>query len=163
MADIHEIELKEATIEDIPLLESYLLEDDQYTAMPIDAMTESLHETQKYPILIIKEESLVGFFILQKDKLIKNYPLSKETLFLQNHSIDQRFQKKGYGKLSMELLPAFIQEHFEEINEVVLTVDHDNLSGQMLYLKSGFKDTKKRIKEKDTYKFIYAKKLNSTT
>jgi ribosomal protein S18 acetylase RimI-like enzyme len=153
------IKLKEATIEDISLIESYVLDDNQYADIPIKAMTNSLHETQKYPILILDEESLVGFFILQKNKFIEIFPINDTSLFLRDHSIDERFQEKGFGKLSIEALPIYIKNRFDNIDEVVLAVDYDNLSGQMLYLKTGFKDTKKRYKEKNSSKFIYSKKL----
>ncbi|WP_034550546.1 GNAT family N-acetyltransferase [Carnobacterium funditum] len=159
MIEYKGIKLKEATIEDIPLIESYLLEEHQYADMPIKAMTNSLHETEKYPILILTENNLVGFFILQKNKVIENFPISKSCLFLKDHSVDERFQERGFGKLSIEALPDYIKIRFNEINEVILAVDYDNLSGQMLYLKTGFKDTKKRYKENGRYKFIYSKIL----
>ncbi|MCA9766082.1 MAG: GNAT family N-acetyltransferase [Carnobacterium sp.] len=163
MIEYKGITLKEATLEDIPFIESYVLEDHQYADMPIKAMTTSIHETQKYPILILNEESLVGFFILQKNKLIEIFPMSDTSLFLRDHSIDERFQEKGFGKLSIEALPFYIKDRFDNIDEVVLAVDYDNLSGQMLYLKTGFKDTKKRYKEKNSFKFIYSKKLKNSS
>lgn len=154
-----EIILREATIADAVLFENYQLEEPPYTVKPMTAMTDSLHETKKHPILILKKETLVGFFILQKEKGFPNYPTKENALLLYAHSIDERFQKKGYGKLSMERLPLFIKQNFDSINEIVLAVDYDNLSGQMLYLKAGFIDTKKRYKEAGVYKFIYSKKI----
>ncbi len=155
----YNIQLKEATIEDISLLESYVLEEHQYADMPIKAMTNSLHETEKHPILILNEDNLVGFFILQKNKLINNIQLNSKCLFLKDHSIDERFQEKGFGKLSIEALPEYIKTHFKGINELILGVDYDNISGQLLYLKTGFKDTKKRYKEDGHFKFIYSKTI----
>ncbi|SEK71737.1 hypothetical protein SAMN04488700_2128 [Carnobacterium iners] len=159
MIEYKGIKLKEATIGDIPLIESYALEDHQYADMPIKAMTNSLHETQKHPILILNKENLVGFFILQKNKVIETFPMDNTSLFLRDHSIDERFQEKGFGKLSIEALPIYIRNSFDNINKVVLAVDYDNLSGQMLYLKTGFKDTKERYKENNRFKFIYFKKI----
>ena len=153
------IELKEATVGDISLLESYLLEENQYADMPIKAMTNSLHETEKRPILILSENSLVGFFILQKNKVIESTTLADNCLFLKDHSIDERYQEKGYGKLSIESLSDYVKNHFDGVDEIILGVDYDNLSGQMLYLKTGFRDTKKRYKENGRSKFIYSKKL----
>lgn len=153
------MELKEATIGDISLLESYLLEENQYADMPIKAMTNSLHETEKRPILILSENSLVGFFILQKNKVIEATTLADNCLFLKDHSIDERYQEKGYGKLSIESLSDYVKNHFDGVDEIILGVDYDNLSGQMLYLKTGFRDTKKRYKENGRSKFIYSKKL----
>ncbi|MEG0443689.1 MAG: GNAT family N-acetyltransferase [Carnobacterium sp.] len=154
-----EIILKEATIADAVLFENYQLKETPYTVKPMTAMTDSLHETKKFPVLILKEETLVGFFILQKEKGFSTYPTEENALLLHAHSIDERFQNKGYGKLSMERLPLFIKENFDSIDEIVLAVDYDNLSGQMLYLKTGFVDTKKRSKEDGAYKFIYSKKI----
>ena len=52
------------------LLASYFLEDSHFTSLPMDAMTQTLYEVEKHPIMILKEEAFVGFFILQVGFLI---------------------------------------------------------------------------------------------
>ncbi|SIO09776.1 Ribosomal protein S18 acetylase RimI [Carnobacterium alterfunditum] len=157
MNGIEELILIEATVGDIPMIENYVIEKNPYTVTPIDGMTESLHEYKKYPILILDKDKMVGFFILQTGESILNYTSNPHAILLKDHSVDKRYQKRGYGKLSMEKLPEFIKKHFSSINEVILLIDYDNIGGQMMYLKSGFKDTKNRVKDLNGYKFIYSK------
>ena len=105
---------------------------------------------------------MVGFLILQTGNSVLNYVSNLNAILLKAHSVDKRYQKQGYGKASMEKLPEYIEERFSSINEIVLLIDYDNISGQMMYLKSGFKDTKKKVKEADGYKFVYSKILEGS-
>lgn len=157
MNSMEDLILIEATIGDISMIENYTIEETPYTVMPMDGMTESMHEHEKHPILILDNGKMVGFFILQTGESILNYVSNPNAILLKAHSIDKRYQKQGYGKTSMEKLPEFIKEHFPSINEIILLIDYDNISGQMMYLKSGFKDTTKKVKDLDGYKFIYSK------
>lgn len=161
MNGIEDLILIEATVGDINRIENYAIEENPYTVMPMDGMTESLHEYEKHPILILNEEEMVGFFILQTGESILKYTSNPHAILLKAHSVDKRYQKQGYGKASMEKLPEFIKKYFSSINEIILLIDYDNISGQMMYLKSGFKDTKNKVKELDGYKFVYSKSLVS--
>ena len=154
--------LREATIADASIIEDYIIEKNPYTVLPMDGMTESLHETEKYPILVLDQDTMVGFFILQTGNSVLNYVSNPNAILLKSHSVDKRYQKQGYGKASMEKLPKYLKERFSSINEIILLIDYDNISGQMMYLKSGFKDTKKKIKEVDGYKFVYSKILEDS-
>lgn len=163
MDDMKGLMLREATVGDILIIEDYTIEETPYTVKPMDGMTESLHESEKHPILVLDGDKMVGFFILQTGDAILNYGSNPHAILLRAHSIDKRYLKKGYGKASIEKLPSFINEHFPSITEIILLIDHDNISGQMMYVKSGFKDTKNKVKELDGYKFIYSKKLTNET
>lgn len=161
MNGVEELILIEATVGDIYRIENYVIEENPYTVSPMDGMTESLHEYEKHPILMLEKDKMVGFFILQTGDSILKYTSNTQAILLKAHSVDKRYQQQGYGKLAMEKLPEFIKEHFPSINEIILLIDYDNISGQMMYLKSGFKDTKNKVKELEGYKFIYSKSLNS--
>lgn len=153
--------LREATVGDVPVIEDYTIEETPYTVKPMDGMTESLHENEKHPILVLDGDKMVGFFILQTGDAILNYCSNPHAILLKAHSVDKHYLKQGYGKASIEKLPSFVNEHFPSITEIILLIDYDNISGQMMYIKSGFKDTKNKIKELDGYKFIYSKKLTN--
>lgn len=161
MDGAEELILVEATVGDIYRIENYGIEENSYTVAPMDGMTESLHEYEKHPILMLYEDKMVGFFILQTGESILRYTSNPQAILLKAHSVDKRYQQQGYGRLAMEKLPEFIKEHFPSINEIILLIDYDNISGQMMYLKSGFKDTTNKVKELDGYKFIYSKSLTS--
>ncbi|WP_407370453.1 GNAT family N-acetyltransferase [Carnobacterium sp.] len=161
MDDMRGIILREATVGDILIIENYTIEETPYTVKPMDAMTESLHESEKHPILVLDEDIMVGFFILQTGDTILNYCSNLHAILLKAHSVDKHYLKQGYGKASIEKLPSFINEHFPSITEIILLIDHDNISGQMMYIKSGFENTKNKVKELGGYKFIYSKKLTN--
>lgn len=161
MNGIEGLILVEATVGDIHMIENYVIEENSYTVTPMDGMTESLHEYEKYPILILDKKKMVGFFILQTGESILNYTSNPHAILLKDHSVDKRYQKKGYGKASMEKLPEFIKKNFSSINEIILLIDYDNIGGQMMYLKSGFKNTKNKVKELHGYKFVYSKTITN--
>ncbi|WP_350338897.1 GNAT family protein [Paenibacillus sp. UMB7766-LJ446] len=47
-------------------------------------------------------------------------------------------QGKGYASLAMKFLPLFVLNLFPQIDEIILTVNKDNLPAKRLYEKSGF-------------------------
>lgn len=159
MDKVEQVTLKLATVEDEHLLKEYVLEDDQYTIRPLEAMKNSLTEKDAFPVLIMAAAELVGFFILKVGTDMAKYSSDSDIVVLESYSIDERYQKKGYGKLSMEVLPGFISEHFPGVQRIILAVDIDNVSGQLLYLKSGFTIAKERYKTEKGYKFIFSKKI----
>ena len=161
MNDMKDLILREATVGDILIIEDYTIEETPYTVKPMDGMTESLHESEKHPILVLDGDKMVAFFILQTGDAVLKYGSNSHAILLKAHSVDRQYLKQGYGKASIEKLPSFVSEHFPSINEIILLVDYDNISGQMLYMKSGFKDTKNRVKELNGYKFIYSKTLTN--
>ncbi|AEB29644.1 putative acyltransferase [Carnobacterium sp. 17-4] len=161
MGDMKSLILREATVSDNFIIEDYTIEETPYTVKPMDGMTESLHESEKHPILVLEGNKMVAFFILQTGDTILNYVSNPHAILLKAHSVDKQYLKQGYGKASLEKLPRFINEHFPSITEIILLIDYDNISGQMMYIKSGFKDTRNKVKELDGYKFVYSKKLTN--
>ncbi|MER1954281.1 GNAT family N-acetyltransferase [Desemzia incerta] len=155
------IQLREAMIEDIPKLENYAIESNTYMIKPMDALTESLHETGKHPILILKGNDLVGFFILQFGIGVSRYTDNPNAVLFKAHSIDLRYQSQGYAKKSLELLPDYVREYYPDVDEIVLSVAVDNISSQMLYVRSGFLNSLKRININDKVEYVLAKKVKS--
>lgn len=156
---MEEIQLREAMIEDIPKLENYAIESNTYMNKPIDALTESLHETAKHPILILQGNVLVGFFILQFGIGVSRYTENPNAVLFKAHSIDLNYQSKGYAKQSLELLPEYVRKYYPEVDEIVLSVAADNISSQMLYVRSGFLNSLKRININGQVEYILAKKV----
>ncbi|MDI6926938.1 GNAT family N-acetyltransferase, partial [Escherichia coli] len=52
--------------------------------------------------------------------------------------MDQRYRNKGIGKVVMEKLVPFITSTFQDINEIVLTVNTDNPHAMALYRQQGY-------------------------
>lgn len=152
---MNQVFLREAVVADGAMLEQYVLEDSQFTVLPMEAMTTSLYAIEKHPILIMEAEKVVGFFILQVGIGVSQYTEDEDAVLLKAYSIDDRFQGKGYGKRSLEVLPAFVKAYFPKSKKVVLAVNHGNISAQMLYLKAHFYDTKRRIHGVKGLQFIF--------
>lgn len=140
-----DIRLREAVLTDSHLLEQYQLQDSKYTTMPMKAATDSLRSLDIFPVLILAEDDLVGFFTLKTGVEVKTYTDEPNVLLLKSYSIDDRFQGKGFGKLSLQKVHGFVAEKFPGIKKVVLGVNKANIAAQLLYLKIGFLDTKRRI------------------
>lgn len=156
---MEDIQLREALIEDIPMLENYTLVVDSYFTKPMDALTESLHETEKHPILILKADKLVGFFILQRGESLARYTDNVQSILFKSHSIDLNYQGQGYAKASLKLLPNYIRTHFPEVEEIVLSVEADNISSQMLYVRSGFKSNHRQVDEDGEQKLVFVQPI----
>lgn len=157
---MEKITLREAVIEDAPKLENYAIDSNPYVTKPMDALTESMHETEKHPILILKEDELIGFFILQLGVGVSEYTDNPKAILFKAHSIDLNYQGEGYAKESLELLSDYVRYHYPWINEIVLSVSIDNISSQMLYVRSGFSSTQKRINIGDSVEFVLSKNLD---
>lgn len=158
---MEKITLREAVIEDAPKLENYAIDSNPYIIKPMNALTESMHETEKHPILILKGEELVGFFILQRGIGVSDITDNPNAILFKAHSIDFNYQREGYAKKSLELLSDYVLYHYPLVNEIVLTVSIDNISGQMLYVRSGFSNTYKRINIGDSVEFVLIKKVGT--
>lgn len=157
---MEKLTLREAVIEDAPKLENYAIDSNPYIIKPMDALTESMHETEKHPILILRGDDLIGFFILQLGVGISSFTDNPKAILFKAHSIDLNYQGKGYAKASLELLPDYVRYHYPMVNEIVLSVSIDNVSSQMLYVRSGFSNTQQRIHIGDSVELVLSKKLD---
>ncbi|QXE02336.1 hypothetical protein [Terribacillus sp. DMT04] len=56
---------------------------------------------------------------------------------MRTFSTDYHCLEKGYGKGTLEQLPAFVREAFPHIDEIVLAVNEGNALARRLYEKAG--------------------------
>lgn len=120
-------------------------EDKMFTALPKDVLPQALVIRERYPTVILKEDTPVGFFILHTSKeTIAPYSNSVSAILLSALSIDARQQGKGYAKQAMLQLPAFAANYFPWCDEIVLAVNHRNHRAKNLYQSSGFIDKGRR-------------------
>ncbi|MBM6995179.1 GNAT family N-acetyltransferase [Paenibacillus sp. DXFW5] len=129
--------------EDFETLQGFelLSEQVEFTALPGEALEVAAQDPNRYPVVIQSAEGeTVGFFVLHlnagSDLLVDN----PRAILLRALSVDFRQQGKGYAKAAMLQLPAFVREHFPEVDEIVLAVNARNLTAQRLYLQVGFED-----------------------
>ncbi|MBY0092093.1 GNAT family N-acetyltransferase [Priestia megaterium] len=138
-------------------IHSYTLPKEQliYTALPAEALAKCEQERDRTPVLILAENKLAGFFVLDAGKAVKEYTESSGALLIRSYSIHPDYQGKGVGKKSLKLLPSFINHHFPTKNEVVLGVNHKNTAAQHLYKRSGFVYTNRHIFGSQGKQFVY--------
>lgn len=127
----------------------------RYTALPCDALEMTLQDPDRYPMVIVKENTAVGFFVLHIGSdytLLVNNP---KAILMRAFSIDAKYQGKGYAKETLKLLPAYVSGSFPDVNEIILAVNEENIPAQHLYNKAGFVDYGNRKQGSHGLQFIY--------
>ncbi|TFE19495.1 GNAT family N-acetyltransferase [Cohnella luojiensis] len=120
-------------------IRNFTLEESQmgFVFLPSKAL-DFFKEENCFPVVILFEDEPVGFFVLHNSGEIYDFTENVNSIFLRAFSIDRKNQGKGYAKLAMNSLPKFIQLYFPQVDEIVLTVNENNLAAKRLYEKSGF-------------------------
>lgn len=140
---IDNVEIKYFTVEYLEALKSFELPDEQeqFTSLP----NKTLNVTGgQHPIVILSKNQPVGFFLLHSTERVKEYTNNQNAMLLTTLSINHVEQGKGYAKRGMLLLQDFVQSEFPYCDEIVLAVNHKNISALRLYSKVGFNDTNRR-------------------
>ncbi|MFZ3590701.1 GNAT family N-acetyltransferase [Bacillus sp. DJP31] len=142
-------------------LQDYHLSGEQlnFTAHPLEALIKCQGEPKRHPIVILYNNVPAGFFVLHLGDGAKEYSENKKAILLRAYSISTPFQGEGIAKRSLILLPTFVNEHFPEINEIVLAVNLKNTIAQKLYFTCGFVDTCKRVIGRAGEQYILQMKL----
>ena len=140
---IDEVELQMLNSEHLDTLSKFSLpiEQERFTALPKD-MLEVTEERQ--PIVILHHSTPVGFFVLNSGDRVLEYTDNPNALLLTAFSIDQNHQGKGYAKGGLQQINTLVKNCFPQCNEIVLAVNHKNISAQKVYGKVGYQDTGKR-------------------
>ncbi|QVY62128.1 GNAT family N-acetyltransferase [Cytobacillus gottheilii] len=123
-------------------IENYELTEEQlcYTGHPKDCIKLSEEDSNRYSILALEEDKLVTFFVLHRNEGVKPYSNNNNSILLRAFSTGFLYQGRGYAKKSLMLLPEFVKENFNGINEIVLAVNVNNVVAQKLYQKCGYVD-----------------------
>ncbi len=97
----------------------------------------SIAESKIFPFWIIKaiyfEENMVGLVMYEK-----NY--EKGELYLCRFMIDAKYQGKGYGKATLDLLKEIALKD-KNLKKITLSTNPENENGIRIYKKFGFIDT----------------------
>ncbi|WP_260858083.1 GNAT family N-acetyltransferase [Bacillus sp. FJAT-22090] len=145
----------QAALEDYPLSEGDLA----FTGHPLELLERSkIHSTYK-PVVILKDNQVAGFFVLDEGDDKFNYTDHQESILLRGYSIHPSFQRRGIAKGSLTLLPSYIMKHFSYIDQVVLGVNEANKAAHSLYIKTGFIDEGKRFNGKSGQQIAMCLKL----
>lgn len=143
---------------------SYQLNEEQaqFTTSIDDCINQrkDLEDRNKSIIVIQLDETPIGFFILDKGTNRLQLTENPKSLLMRSYSINPKYQGKGYGKKVMELMDDYIQQHYNSIEELVLSVNMKNQHAYHVYLKSGFEDTRKKITGIRGVQYVLSKILN---
>ncbi len=145
-------------------LKDYLLSEEQlnYTSMPIDTLKICLAEEDRYPIVILKDGAVTGFFVLHGWEGVKEYSENEVAILMRAYSIQHSYQGQGIGRESMEKLIPFVKERFPDKREVILAVNVKNTRAQYIYRKAGFEDTGRRVMGKKGKLIIFSRNVYSS-
>jgi len=110
-----------------------------YTSYPINAL-EHIESEQEIPVLILLDNEVVGFFILDGRTNVNHYTNNRNAVIFKSFSIDIRFQGRRLGEQSLKVLPIFTKKMIADKDEIILTVHHTNIAAISLYRKCGFVD-----------------------
>ena len=72
-------------------------------------------------------------FTLHEGNGPKPFTDNPKAIFFRSFSVDQRYRGQGIGKRTLEILPAYIKQHYPRINEITLAVNTDN-EKQSIYM-----------------------------
>lgn len=87
--------------EHLPELQSFTLNNDdkRFTSLPKEVLTQALGIQDRYPVVILKDDLPVGFFILHTSKeTLAPYSNNPFALLLSSLSLNAMHHGKGYAK-----------------------------------------------------------------
>ena len=101
-----------------------------------ESMLETFYETRfNWTTYGLYAENLpVGF------AMIGAYNEEHQYIWLDRFMIDAQSQGKGYGKMFLEKLIAFIRQNWS-VKDIVLSINEQNLAAKRLYESFNFKET----------------------
>lgn len=144
--DTSKITLASYSDEYIEGIKEYMLLPEQYlfTSYPLEVLEQGNQEYDKFPVLVLNNGKVVGFFCLYSGKRVAEVTTNHRALLLTSFSINYKYQKRGFAKQALYAISSYIKDHFKEIDEVVLVVNMKNIPAQSLYINCGFKDMGER-------------------
>ena len=86
-----------------------------------------------YPFAIYADNTMVGFVMM-------GYFAEKDLYDIWRFMIDERYQKKGYGKAALLLSIEYLSKVFN-VNDIFLSFEPNNVIAEKLYSSVGFKRT----------------------
>ena len=132
----------------------------QFTMAPIKAVELAAVDVERDAVVLLNDQQdIVTFFVLHRGSGVKPFSTNDYAILLRAFSTDNRFIGKGYAKAALKLLPIFIQEHYPDVNEIVLAVDEGNIAAETLYKKLNYQYTNRTQSGRNGKLYIYSYKL----
>lgn len=112
------------------------------------------------PFIIEEQDHIIGVFALETGEILKMIGAPQHAIYLRGLSINFSEQNKGYFKASLATLERYLLEHHPEITAIYLMVNVNN-DAYYAFIKSGFKDEKRIIRQGLAKLKVLSKKLSS--
>ena len=91
----------------------------------------------EHPCLIIKNNQVVGFFLLDLN-YSAIYHFADKAIGIRSLLVDQRFQGQGIAREAINNIPRYVGCHYPEFEVLQLTVNCRNKAAYACYQKCGF-------------------------
>ncbi len=149
------IELRKITKDNYEECLELRVADDQknFVSTTVHALAQAwVYYETAFPFAIYANEVMVGFIML-------GYYEAKNQYTLWKLMIDERYQKRGYGKTALKLGIQHLIERFN-VKEVYTAYESTNQVARDLYASFGFFETGEAIENEVEMKYI-VKDINS--
>ncbi|TDM41686.1 GNAT family N-acetyltransferase [Macrococcoides goetzii] len=120
----------------------------------------SRNKPQYIPFIIEEQDRLIGVFALETGEILETIGAPQHAIYLRGLSINFSEQNKGYFKASLAALERYLLEHHPEITAIYLMVNVNN-DAYYAFIKSGFKDEKRIVRQGLSKLKVLSKKLSS--
>jgi diamine N-acetyltransferase len=142
------VQLKEITMENFfEVISLEVGEDQNFVASNVISIAQSKVDPSMIPLAIYNDQTAVGFLMYGIDP-------SDNIYWIIRLMVDERYQKKGYGKKAMDIIIDKIKED-KNYNKIVVSTNQRNTLGIEFYKKLGFKSTGKIIDEEEVLELNY--------
>lgn len=143
------IEFREITRENFDecLFSDVTEEQGDFVASTTFSLAEAKIFTENIPLAIYDQDTMVGFIMYGLDPDDNEYWISRLL-------IDEKFQKRGYGKQAMEQILILINETYQP-QKLLLSFEPENVVAEKLYVSLGFKQTGRMIDDELVLEYYF--------
>ncbi|WP_204120599.1 MULTISPECIES: GNAT family N-acetyltransferase [Levilactobacillus] len=154
------LEIYQNNQEDRDRIANYQLADATFTATPQQALAIALDNPDRFPLMVLADDEMVGFFVLIRNEDVQEVGADPATaILIRSLSIAENHRGQGFARRMLQALPQFVQDHFPSATSLTLSVDHGNLPAQKLYEKAGYEDTGRRRYGQYGEQFVLSQEL----
>ncbi|UDM79497.1 GNAT family N-acetyltransferase [Vagococcus fluvialis] len=122
-------------------------EQEDFVASTRFSLAEAKIFTENIPLAVYAQDTMVGFIMYGLDPDDNEYWISRLL-------IDEKFQKRGYGKQAMEQILILINETYQP-QKLLLSFEPENIVAEKLYLSLGFKHTGRIIDDELVLEYYF--------
>ncbi|WP_414044812.1 GNAT family N-acetyltransferase [Macrococcus equi] len=112
------------------------------------------------PFIIEEQDRLIGVFALEQGDILNTIDAPDNAIYLRGLSINYAEQNKGYFKATLAAIERYLADEYPEVEAIYLMVNVKN-DAYYAFIKSGFKDEKRLIRQGLSQLKVLSKKLSN--